>query len=58
MTELGDVRIAVGGTSTWQVETRSSLGEVTVDPALRGSEAESAGTLTAVTETGDVTLTR
>lgn len=58
VTELGDVRIAVGGTSTWQVETRSSLGEVTVDPALRGSEAESAGTLTAVTETGDVTLTR
>lgn len=58
VTELGDVRIAVSGTSTWQVETRSAFGEVTVDPDLHGSEGEAAGTLTAVTETGDVVLTR
>lgn len=58
VSELGDVRIEAGGTSTWLVETRSDFGEMTVDPGLRGTGAEAAGTLRAVTETGDVTLTR
>jgi hypothetical protein len=58
VSELGDVRIALAGTSTWQVEIRAELGEVSVDPDLHGTGAEAVGTLTAVSETGDVTHTR
>lgn len=57
-TELGDVEVSVAGTSTWRVQTRAGLGEVSVDPGLRGPEDEAAGTLTLSSETGDITLTR
>jgi hypothetical protein len=56
--ELGDVEISAAGTSTWQIETSAELGTEDVDPGLRGTEDEAVGTMTAATDTGDITITR
>lgn len=58
LSELGDLRIAVAGTSRWGVETSTGLGTEQIDPGLTDGSGAPVGTLSARTETGDVTITR
>lgn len=58
VTDLGDVDIELPGTALWEVEARTELGEAQVDPGVEGSEGESVGTLSLITATGDITVTR
>lgn len=58
VTDLGDVVVQLPGTELWRVEARTELGESQIDPEVEGAAGGSVGTLSLISSTGDITVTR
>lgn len=56
--ETGDVSVRAPGSSLWDVDAQSDLGEVDIDRSLIGAGSRAAGTMTLRTSVGDILVTR
>lgn len=57
-TDTGSIRIIAPGDSRWSVRADAEIGEVTTAPGISGRGDDVVGTLTAITDLGDIEITR
>ncbi|MFC7373695.1 MULTISPECIES: hypothetical protein [unclassified Brachybacterium] len=57
-TDVGSADVAAPGTGRWAVDARADTGDARVDPSLTRADGPLVGTLTVVSDLGDVTVTR
>lgn len=56
--DMGDIELTAPGTTQWSITASAELGERSVDPSFTRDTGDSVGTLTVISEVGNVTISR